>query len=33
MVLSQSRFLETKIWSIVPQEIKSCKSIDPFKRV
>ena len=32
MVLSQSRFLETKIWSIVPQEIKSCKSLDPFKK-
>ena len=23
-------FLATKIWSIVPQEIKNCKSLDSF---
>ena len=25
-------FLAPKIWSIVPQEIKNCKSLDSFKK-
>ena len=32
MYIQSVRFLEPKIWTVIPQNIKNCKSLQEFKR-